>query len=109
MIVPLRRRSRVGALPYADAIQQDILAAAQQGEGPTGSLTQNLRNLGYTMAQISQGYSLVASTSPLAPQVLDYLQRENAYLADETAKQYRMWALLFVAGFGLYLYSNRRR
>ncbi len=103
-----RIHPRVG-LPYSDAIQQDILNAASQGGSPTGALTQNLRNLGYTMAQISQAYGDVASTSTLTPQVIDYLQRENAYLADEMSKNYRMWIIVFAAGFGLYIYSQRNR
>lgn len=95
-------------LPFSETIREDIFNAAAVG-APSGAVTYQLQQLGYTMADIASLYGQVASATPLTPQVMDYLQRENAYLADEMAKQYRMWVLIFAGAFGFYLYSRRQR
>ncbi len=93
-------------MPISADVQQLIISSA--GSAP-GALTQTLRANGYTNGQISQLFAAAATSTVFPAQTIAWLQQENAYLADQTAANNRMWALLFAAGFGFYLYMNRRR
>jgi hypothetical protein len=105
---PMRRRSYLGALPYTDAIQQQIIDAAGAG-AITGTLTAQLRALGYTMAEISQLYNQASSTATLTPQILQYLQTENGYLQQQLNDQNKTWMWLGAGVLVVYLLTTPAR
>lgn len=101
---PMRRRF-VSAIPYTDAIQQQIIAAAGAGAAP-GTVTANLRALGYTMADISTLYNTVSSTATLTPQIIQWLQTENAYMQDQLNAQNRTWMYVGAGILAIYLLTS---
>lgn len=103
-----RRRPYMGALPYTDSIQQQIIDAANAGAVP-GTITANLLGLGYTMAEISHLYNTASSTATLTPQIIQYLQQENGYLQQKLSDQNKTWIWAGVIAFGIYLWTTPAR
>lgn len=107
-VISKPRSAYVGALPYTDAIQQQIVDAANAGAA-TGTLTAQLRNLGYTMADISQLYNQASSTATLTPQIIQYLQAENGYMQQQLQDQNKTWMYLGLLALGLYFITTPAR
>lgn len=67
------------------------LVASADPTASIGSLTAQLRQLGYAAADIQAAYNYVASTSTLTPQLITYLQQENAKLQEAQRSDNLMW------------------
>ena len=75
---------------------------------PIGSLTAQLRALGYAAADIQAAYNYVASTSTLTPQLISYLQSENARLQQQQQTDNLMWIGGGIVLFWLFSRHTRR-
>ena len=89
--------------------EQTVIQAASEGWN-IGELSNNLLSLGYTAAQLAMLYQNVRSSSQATPQVLSYLQQENAALQVNSASknQMLMWAAIGV-GVLVLVMGNRRQ
>lgn len=93
----------------AGAAEQTVIQAASEGWN-IGELSNNLLQAGYTVAQLAMLYQNVRSSSQATPQVLSYLQQENAALQVNSASKNQMflWAAIAV-GAAVLLMGNRRQ
>ena len=82
-----------------------IVTAVNNGTA-LSNVSDQLRQAGYTTAQILQLYNQVAASSVATPQILQYLQAENSRLQSDQKTQ----NLLFLAVFAIggYMLLNRR-
>jgi len=83
-----------------------INTLAAQG-APAGTLSSQLMAAGYTVAQIQQLFNQVAASSVATPQIITYLQSENARLQQQQSNQNYFWAVALLLG-GWLLISSRR-
>lgn len=90
---------------------QDVPALVTQAASSgwdVGTLSSNLLQAGYTVSQLAMLYQNVKSSSQATPSVLQYLQKENVALQQESSSKNSMWMWAAIGVAALLLVSNRR-